>query len=32
MVVLSGKGRIGFGQTWEAGTPHSFEFEFIQPA
>lgn len=32
MVVLSGKGRIGFGQTWEAGTPHSFEFELIQPA
>ncbi len=31
MVVLSGKGRIGFGQTWEAGTSHSFEFELIQP-
>ncbi|WP_295006620.1 FHA domain-containing protein [uncultured Dechloromonas sp.] len=31
MIVLSGKGRIGFGLTWEAGSPHSFEFELKRP-
>lgn len=32
MIVLSGKGRIGFGLTWEAGSPHSFEFELSRQA
>lgn len=32
MTVLSGKGRIGFGQNWEAGTPHSFEFDLERQA
>lgn len=27
MLILTGKGRISFGQIWKPGTPHSFEFE-----
>lgn len=30
MIVLSGKGRLGFGLGWEANTPHSFEFELTR--
>lgn len=32
MIVLSGHGRIGFGQPWDAGMPHAFEFNIVRAA
>jgi hypothetical protein len=29
MLQLSGKGRISFGQSWQDGSPQSFEFEIV---